>query len=265
MKDRRRRQFTVWMKEIVQDNKLIIQKEMLVFLLLGLSCCQLQFSCIYHSIWELGYIKFKYILLNLATEGALLALLYALLDSLWCSCTVYTGLIFFVSVINYYTIQLYDAPFTIATFKNWKTAADVLNGYHLKLGSSCLLYMILGAESFITYRIKSLSKRSEKGVKARLKTDTVLILTAVMIFYFGYFSQKTFMSERLWSWVADYQTYGYIACTIKAARETYDVVKRPEGYDVAKVEDMKAKEILVLGGETPDINTKSWRLGYEQQ
>lgn len=94
MKDRRRRQFTVWMKEIVQDNKLIIQKEMLVFLLLGLSCCQLQFSCIYHSIWELGYIKFKYILLNLATEGALLALLYALLDSLWCSCTVYTGLIF---------------------------------------------------------------------------------------------------------------------------------------------------------------------------
>lgn len=128
-----------------------------------------------------------------------------------------------------------------------------------------MLYMILGAESFITYRIKSLSKRSEKGVKARLKTDTVLILTAVMIFYFGYFSQKTFMSERLWSWVADYQTYGYIACTIKAARETYDVVKRPEGYDVAKVEDMKAKEILVLGGETPDINTKSWRLGYEQQ
>lgn len=90
----------------------------LVIFVLLCSWIQLQISCIYSSRHEIGEIDIRYIILNILTNYVLLGIIYILVNSLWCSCLLFSILTLCISVVNHYTIELHSSPFTISELGN---------------------------------------------------------------------------------------------------------------------------------------------------
>ena len=229
-------------------------KAAMVLVILSLSWLQMQLSCLYYSPAELADIAFGYALLNIATNWALLALLLIVVNSLWAACSIFCAFTFLLSAVNHYTIQLHDAPLTIAELGNWRTAVNVLGGYRLDLRGLLPMLAILAVQTLLICAIRRLTKKREKNLKRRLLMDAALGLSSAAILYFGYFSPHALLSESVeWRWVDSYQKYGYIACTIRTAQDAANKIKKPDGYEAGCLDNLEIVQKAQPSQDPPDI------------
>lgn len=212
----------------------------LVIFILLCTWIQFQISCIYINLNELREIDISYIALNILTYFVLLSTIYILLNSLWCSCLIFSILTLCASVVNHYTIELHSSPLTISEFGNLKTALNVIGSYDFNLKEVLPLFMIFLLECFLCFIMRK--KRNDRPVSLKkiCMRDVCLIVSSVLIIYYGYLSPISFMPElRYWSWVTPYQKYGYLPCVIKTACMVRDIPVRPDGYYDGCVDDVK--------------------------
>lgn len=241
------------------NNQKRFSKYFLVLAILVLSWVQLQVSCICHAPSELFYTDIRYIILNIAAESILFTFLLLILGSLWRSCAVFSGVSTLLSIVNRCTVLWHDSPLTFADLKNWKVAANVLNNYHLNLFAISGLLIIFAAEGFVTYRLKQFPRNPNITWKKRIIAAWYWCFAAFGIVFFGYFSPWPLMpQENEFSWIRDYQKYGYVNCTIRAARQTYHVANmlvKPNQYDLLDIDSLQIKEDMPAdhAHETPDI------------
>ena len=76
------------------------------------------------------------------------------------------------------------------------------------------------------------------------------------VFYFGYFSANPVKPKKTigWSWKEAYFQYGYTACSIEMIISTRNVVNKPEGYSLEKVENINIEENEQQRvNQTPDV------------
>lgn len=221
---------------------------------LTLSWLQLQISCIYRSWMEITETMFGFALLGIVTNSALLFIILIMVNSLWSACSIFCGLTFVLSVVNHYTIQFHDSPLTLAELENWRTAANVLGNYQPKLRELIPLGIILVVQISLIFCIKRLTRKRDQSLKKRLIIDASLVLYAVIIFYFGYFSSHAIMSESIGlRWVDSYQKYGYIACTIRTAWAASSKIKIPYGYTDDCLDGLEIIQKVEPVEDPPDI------------
>lgn len=86
-------------------------------------------------------------------------------------------------------IKFHGLPFSIMEIKNTKAAIDVMQGYDIKINACISIILVIFAVSFVLILfVKKEEKNSVKTKKNIFKRDAIIVLAAVCVFYFGYFS-----------------------------------------------------------------------------
>lgn len=243
----------------LNNNQKKLIKYFLVLTILILSWFQLQVSCICHTPTELFRVDIRYIILNIATESILFVFLLLVFNSLWCSCAIFSVISTLLSITNRCTILWHDSPLTFADLKNWKVAANVLGSYRLNLFTILGLLIIFVTEGFLTYKLKQLSQKPKMTWKQRIVAAVCWCSAAFGIVFFSYVSPWPLMPQTNGlSWIHDYQRYGYVNCTVRAASQAHNAANRlvePNQYDIADMDSLQIKEDMPIEHthETPDI------------
>lgn len=218
---------------------------------------QLEISSGYKSIDLCFQMDLKFILLNILTNLAVIAVVSAAAKE-WFSCLFCSTIFFVIAEINHYTTKLHGMPLSIMDVKNARTALNVIGAYKITLDFYAVIILII----FIINCVLCLVKRKidkENSQKRSLKTvvikKTVICFAGCMVFYLGYFSDHPVKPKKTitWSWEEAYHQYGYLACSIEMIVRTRHVVDMPQGYSSDKVNNIEIMPTGDKNDQMPDI------------
>lgn len=213
----------------------------LILVIAALVWGQLELSAGWSGMFDWIQLDGKYIILNILSILAAVILGKVLTNRAWVSCLIVSILGFLIAEVNYYTIQLHGMPLTVADIKNVKTAMNVISGYRFEMAPCILVIFILFLiDILISVVVKKIEVREVRKSFIAARDVCLLALCGVIIF-FGYFSENSIKPRKTigWSWKEAYHQYGYVACSVEAFYSGLNVITKPEGYSVEKVNDIE--------------------------
>ena len=243
------------MKQIYADKKWYVSIFPCLISIFG--WIQLELSCSWDDKQSFWNMSGKYIGLNILTILVINLILLMICNRIWLSTLLGEILCCVLSIINYFVIKFHGLPFSVMEIKNTKAAIDVMQGYDIKINACISIILVIFAVSFVLILfVKKEEKNSVKTKKNIFKRDAIIVLAAVCVFYFGYFSANPVKPKKTigWSWKEAYFQYGYTACSIEMIISTRNVVNKPEGYSLEKVENINIEENEQQRvNQTPDV------------
>lgn len=248
------------LKKIVYESG-VIKKGLLycsITLFFLISWMQLEFSAANNRWTDLMEMDIKYIAVNVLTGCVIYLFIYVILDSLWKSCFAYSILATVISIVNYYVILFHGSPLTIMELRNYRTAMNMLGGYHFEVSEIYKFIVLFFIELILSFLVKYSTKKSgEKGgIKKRVVKDLGVCIIGFFIILCCYLSPKPLMDVSVgFSWRYFYQKAGYLACAVKQAVDSLHYPEMPEGYKEEYVDDIVISRDNKVIGETeyPDI------------
>lgn len=203
----------------------------------------------------------KYILINLVTSCIVYMIFYVVINSLWKAGVVYSIFILLISTINYYTINYHGTPLTFSEIKNFRTALNVIGGYHFNFREVIDMLIFFLIEIMLCCIIRGLYVRKNKENKKDKISKTLakrggICFVAFLIFFVIYLSPNPLMTNSLvWQWRESYSLYGYLACTMSEMVASFNYLSRPEGYQKEWVNGVKIETPMNKNaqGELPDV------------
>ena len=169
----------------------------------------------------------------------------------WRRTLLVTSTFFFLwSLVNFYVVQFHGSPLFISEFANFRTAINVLGGYHFFISGAVIgLFLVYLVEIALVFAVGVLIKHNYEERKQTLLWVAVLAVNALAV-YFAFFSVVAIKPSytMTWSWTVSVRQYGYVSCFLEDlfSKESFYII--PEGYSS---EPLKAPYNTEIG---PDNN-----------
>lgn len=233
--------------------RIILNIVITIFIFL-ISHIQLELSTSGKGLVNIFQMNIKYILINIITAWSLYVLIYFLTNSQWISSILYSIFIFFISVINYYTIKYHGMPLSIMDVKNFRTAINVIDDYSFSIKEISNLLVLFFIELFLCFILKWITvKHIRTTYKDCWIKRSCICLISFVLFYFCYLSPKPAMEADIgWSWKNSYPQYGYMACTVQSAIDLWNFPEEPDGYQEEQLDNIDIPN-YINQNKTPDI------------
>lgn len=218
---------------------------------------QLEISSGYSNAASVFHMNVRYILLNIATNLAIMMILSIVVKQ-GISYFLCSTVCFLLAEINHYTIKLHGMPLSIMDVKNARTAFNVIGAYTITLDSYAVCILIVFILNCVlciaAIRIEK-AKSQKSSIKIAFLKKAVFFFAGSMVFYLGYFSDNPVKPKKTigWSWEEAYHQYGYLACSIEMIARTRHVVDMPEGYSDEQVKNIEITAEGNKNNQKPDI------------
>lgn len=203
----------------------------------------MELSCSWDDKQSFWNMSGKYIGLNILTILVINLILLMICNRIWLSTLLGEILCCVLSIINYFVIKFHGLPFSIMEIKNTKAAIDVMQGYDIKINACISIILVIFAVSFVLILfVKKEEKNSVKTKKNIFKRDAIIVLAAVCVFYFGYFSANPVKPKKTigWSWKEAYFQYGYAVVPLPGG-----------GTNCSEYEFLTSNSLQLMPGVTP--------------
>lgn len=218
---------------------------------------QIEWSCAYENISQFLHMDIRYILLNMMTGGAIIAVLVIITNRLWVANLLFSIFCFLVGVVNHYTIKFHGSPLSVLEMRNFRTALNVMNSYKIELDIVVIgIIGILIVCIFLTLCQKRLAGGTFKRLERKWIICNLCIICVVSgVAYFGYISPDALKPKKTIGdrWEQSYHKYGYLACSIELIYRSGHATDMPEGYTKEKVENILIENTGVAFEKTPDV------------
>ena len=216
----------------------------------------LQYSAV-TSIRLIRRMRTDMFVINSLALMAFNALLCAVIGSAGSAFAISTALTFCWSLTNYYVTMFHGSPLFFSEFVNAKTAASVISGYSFKIDENVteLLRMLCWQAITVFMLLRNTGKPAEKRKRriagAGYAAAAAVFGAAVLMCY----NNPAIKPENAisWSWNKGVRDYGYIACIYEDVVKRLDPVRKPEGYSVQAVEEIRQNGSGPRTKEYPDI------------
>ena len=200
----------------------------------------------------LDELKFGFIIFNIVTIFAVLALLWAIFANF--RRALLTGIVLFAvwGIANYLTVAFRGLPIAPNDLMSAGTALNVLGDYQLEWNISLAsVFMLIALELLLLFRIPAKTNDQKKKDK-RLPQRGAVMLCTILFFWQGYFGSLCPIdpSELAFIWTFDYYPRGYVAISIEKMRQLF--ITAPAGYSAAEVRALYEAQNQQANDESPD-------------
>lgn len=207
--------------------------------------------------YYLGLMTRKYALVNMATVGILLCILYMLTNRVWLAQLLCSVICWLIGTINHYVLMFHGMPLSFLTLRNFTTAMNVISAYQIRVDHYALrllaLFAVLVAVALVVRLLTG--RKKQASLKRILLRDGVLALVCCLTFSAIYLGDDPIKPKKTfdWSWRESYSKYGYTASMVESLFQLVAGVSKPEGYSEEKVDNLEIPDAAVEEPATPDV------------
>lgn len=207
--------------------------------------------------YYLSLMTLKYALVNMATIGILLCILYMLTNRVWLAQLLCSMICWLIGTINHYVLMFHGMPLSFLTLRNFTTAMNVISAYRIRVDRYVLwllaLLAVLVAVALVVRFFTAGKKRA--SLKRILLRDGALALVCCLTFSAIYLGDDPIKPKKTfgWSWLESYSTYGYTASTVETFFQSMAGVSKPDGYSEEKVDNLEIPDASVEEPAAPDV------------